>query len=70
MPIFPRMSYDPKRDIFIWRTGREDDKLGVFVAWYSLESVDWGFGFIAASQQRGKDNVGEGNQDGSRRGRT
>jgi hypothetical protein len=25
MSIFPRMPYDPERDIFIWRTGREDD---------------------------------------------
>jgi hypothetical protein len=25
MPVFPWMPYDPERDIFIWRTGREDD---------------------------------------------
>jgi hypothetical protein len=25
MAIFPRMPYDTERDIFIWRTGREND---------------------------------------------
>lgn len=37
--IFPRMPYDPERDIFIWRTGREYDQLGIVVSWYSLESI-------------------------------
>jgi hypothetical protein len=53
MPILPWMPYNPKRDILVWRTGRKDDQLCIIVAWYTLEFVDWSFGFIATMSAQG-----------------
>jgi hypothetical protein len=44
--IFPRMSHNPERDILVWRTCCEYDKLGIVVSWYPLDMVCWGFGLV------------------------
>jgi hypothetical protein len=39
MAVFPRMTNDTERDIFVWWPGSEYDQLGIVVPWYSFDMI-------------------------------